>query len=156
MGEIKVTASQLRSKADELTQINATFRSRVESLVEAEMMLMGMWDGEAKTAFHNAFERDKENMSRFYNAIAQFICTLQQIAAKYDNADAQSAQIATTGGLGISGLLAHSHVLIDGVSGVLPHAMTKYAGPGVSITNPDNFISHLDSHLDGGVGSILK
>jgi len=124
LGEIKVTASQLRSKADELTQINAAFRSRVESLVEAEAMLMGMWDGEAKTAFHNAFERDKENMSRFYNAIAQFICTLQQIAAKYDNADARSAQIATIASQGIAGI---------GIN--IPPTCTLYAGPNVNITN---------------------
>lgn len=94
MAEIMVTAAQLQSKAEELNQLNATFKSKVDGLEQTETALMGMWEGEAKEAFHNAFNRDKINMQNFYNAIAQYVNALQQMAAKYAQGEAQNTQIA--------------------------------------------------------------
>jgi len=95
MAEFQVTAAQLQSKAEELSQYNASFKQKVDSLEETEVALMGMWDGEAKDTFHAAFNRDKVNMQNFYNAIAQYVSALQQIAAKYSQAEAQNTQTAS-------------------------------------------------------------
>ena len=59
MAQIKVTSTQLRSKANELRQLNNRFKSAVTSMTSTESSLMNMWDGEAKTAFHKAYTSDK-------------------------------------------------------------------------------------------------
>lgn len=96
MAEIMVTAAQLQSKAEVLNQYNTTFKSKVDSLEQTETALMGMWEGDAKEAFHNAFNRDKINMQNFYNAIAQYVNVLQQIATKYAQGENQNINTANT------------------------------------------------------------
>lgn len=94
MAEIMVTAAQLQKKADELNRYNTQFKKKVDSLEQTETSLMGMWDGDAKEAFHNAFNRDKINMQNFYNAIAQYVNVLQQIAASYAKGESQNINTA--------------------------------------------------------------
>ena len=55
-----------------------------------------MWEGEANDAFHNAFTRDKVQMDNFYNAIQQYAAVLDNIAAKYEAAEATNTNTATT------------------------------------------------------------
>ena len=52
---IQVTTATLKNKANELKSLNSKFKSQVENLKSAESSLNGMWEGEAKTAFHKAF-----------------------------------------------------------------------------------------------------
>lgn len=94
MAEFNVTASQLNAKADELKQINATYKAKVNALEETEAALAAMWEGEAKEAFRNAFKRDKTNMNNFYAAIELYVSVLQQIAAEYAKAEATNTQTA--------------------------------------------------------------
>ena len=93
MAEIKVTASQLNAKAEELEGLNNQFKNTVNSLEETETALMGMWDGEAKDTFHQAFTSDKTQMNNYFNAIAQYVNVMRQIAAKY--AQAEAANVGT-------------------------------------------------------------
>ena len=72
MSEIQVTAAQLRAKAEELGTQNAN------------------------TAFHTAFQRDKTQFTNFFNAIQQYIQVLQNVAARYAQAESQNIDIATT------------------------------------------------------------
>lgn len=95
MSSITVTASQLKSSADQLESLNQQFKAAVESLEGQEQSVCGMWEGEAKQTFHNAFTRDKGNMQMFYNNIQKFIATLRNAAIKYEQAEAQSTQIAS-------------------------------------------------------------
>ena len=95
MAEIKVTASQLNTKAEELEALNNQFKSTVNSLEETEAALAGMWDGEAKDAFHQAFNSDKTQMTNYYNAIAQYVNVMRQIAAKYAQAEATNVSIGS-------------------------------------------------------------
>ncbi len=95
MAELIVTAAQLRSKAQELQQLNQTFKAKVDSLEETETALGGMWEGDAKEAFHKAFNSDKIQMTNFYNAIAQYVSVMEQIAAKYEQAESQNVQTAS-------------------------------------------------------------
>lgn len=93
MAEIKVTASQLNAKAEELEGLNNQFKNTVNALEETETTLMGMWDGEAKDTFHQAFNNDKTQMNNYFNAIAQYVNVMRQIAAKY--AQAEAANVGT-------------------------------------------------------------
>ena len=94
MAEIRVTSAQLRGKADELKNLNSQFRSKVEELVNYEGSLSSMWEGDAKNAFHTAFNNDKVQWNNFHTLIEQYIVTLNNIAAEYDQREAQNAQIA--------------------------------------------------------------
>lgn len=96
MSEFKVTSSQLTAKAEELNTFNFQFRTQVEQLNQTELSLNTMWEGEARNAFHNEFQKDKTQFDNFYNAIQEYIQALQTIAAKYKTAEEQALQIATT------------------------------------------------------------
>ena len=67
-----VTTTTLKSKANELKSLNSNFKKQVSALREQEKSLNSMWDGEANTAFHNAFEKDATQMDNFYNAIEKY------------------------------------------------------------------------------------
>ena len=96
MALIRVTATQLRTGADELEALNQQFRNAINQLESQEGTLNGMWDGEANNTFHTAFNNDKIQMTNFYNAIEQYVQKLNEIAARYSQAEAQNAEIAKT------------------------------------------------------------
>lgn len=96
MPEFRVTASQLRQKAQELTQLNNSLNTEINNLQQSESNVCSMWEGEAKNAFHNAFSQDKNGMLNFKQAIDQYVQALIQIAESYERAEAQNVQIATT------------------------------------------------------------
>lgn len=96
MPEIKVTAAQLRSKAQTLSQLNASLLTQINMLQQSEATVSSMWDGEAKTAFHNAFTHDKREMMDFKQAIDKYVQALEQIAQKYERAEQQNTQTAAS------------------------------------------------------------
>lgn len=96
MAEIKVTSTQLRSKASELRQLNNRFKSAVSSMTSTESSLMNMWDGEAKTAFHKAYTSDKNQMDTFYQTIEKYCQALENNAKKYDEMESKNVQTATS------------------------------------------------------------
>ena len=93
MSEFRVTGTELVSKAEELEQLNASFKNQVEELDAQELSLSGMWEGEAKEAFHKTFTSDKIQMNNFYNAIVNYAVTLKNAAAAYNNAEGKNIQI---------------------------------------------------------------
>lgn len=95
MSEIQVTTSTLRTKADELNQLNEQFRNAVNALSEEEQALRTGYEGESSNAFHAAFSRDIIQMNNFYNAIAQYVQKLSQIAEAYDKAEAANVTIVS-------------------------------------------------------------
>lgn len=95
MAAFQVTSSQLKAKAGELRNLNAQFKTQVGNLETQEGSLMSMWEGEAKKAFDTAFKNDKVQMGNFYNLIEQYCVALENIAAKYDMAEAQNVSTAT-------------------------------------------------------------
>lgn len=94
MAEIKVTPSELRSKADELERYNRSFRSEVEKMVGYENQLAGMWEGEAQKAFRKAFNDDKIKMERFALNIDKYVLALREDAQKYEEAENRNTGIA--------------------------------------------------------------
>lgn len=95
MAEIKVTSGELRRIAQELRQLNNQFNSSVEEMTSTEQQLMGMWDGEAKDTFHNAYNNDKGQMDVFYQTIEKYCQTLEANADKYERAEQQNLNTAS-------------------------------------------------------------
>lgn len=96
MAAFRVTASELKTKAGQLREQNAQFKTQVGVLEDHEGNLMTMWEGEAKKAFDTAFRNDKAQFDNFYNLIEQYCRTLEGIAAQYERAEAQNTSTAQT------------------------------------------------------------
>ena len=96
MAEIRVTPSELRSKADELEQLNRQFQQEVTSMVGYEQELSGMWEGEAQKAFRKAFNDDKQKMDLVAQNIEKYVQALRADAQKYEEAEQRNIGIATT------------------------------------------------------------
>lgn len=96
MAQIRVTAAQLKNAATELRAKNVRFKSEVENMEATENSLNGMWEGEAKNAFHTAFTTDKGKMDVFSQEIEKYAQALETIAQKYEEAENQSINIAGT------------------------------------------------------------
>lgn len=96
MSAFQVTAQQLKAKADELKGLNSRFRNEISTLEEKEASLATMWEGEAQKTFRTAFQRDKVQMTNFYNAIEQYVSALLVIAAKYEQAESVNVNTAAT------------------------------------------------------------
>lgn len=96
MSDFKVTPSVLKSNADTLTDLNARFKGSVDSLVTSEGALNAMWDGEANDAFHAAFMTDKAKMDEFSRLIEQYTERLRQIAARYEQTEQSTTNIASS------------------------------------------------------------
>ena len=91
-----VTASDLSTGANELSQLNQSFRSMVDQLVSTEASLNSMWEGEARDAFRKVFEEDKEQLMRFADLIDKYYQTLIQIADNYRKAEEVNTATAGT------------------------------------------------------------
>ena len=96
MSMFRVNTSTLRSQAEQLSTLNETFKTQVTNLSDKENALSNMWEGEARNAFHNAFQQDKEQFDVFYQGIKNFITTLENDSAEYDKAEAQNLSTAQT------------------------------------------------------------
>lgn len=94
MADFTVSISDLKTKVDTLRQLNAQFKNQVGELESTEANLNGMWEGEAKNTFHNAFSSDKTQMNNFYNAVEVYAQRLEAIAARYAQAEATNIEIA--------------------------------------------------------------
>ena len=96
MGKIRVSATTLKSKAQELKTLNEKLKSDVNSLESTEQNLTSMWEGEAKQAFHNAFHNDKVQMDNFARLIDVYVAKLEAIASKHAQAESVNVSTAST------------------------------------------------------------
>lgn len=94
MSDFRVSVAELKAKVDSLRQLNGQFKSQVGNLEATEASLNGMWEGQARETFHNAFASDKVQMDNFYNAVEVYAARLESIAARYAQAEAASTEIA--------------------------------------------------------------
>lgn len=94
MSKMIITASQMKSSAEALKQLNEQFKAAVNRLLELQQNLSGMWEGEANDAFARAFQSDKIQMDNFYNAIEVYVQRLNAAAARYQQAETLNTQTA--------------------------------------------------------------
>ncbi len=96
MSMFRVTPSQLKSQATQLRTDNANFQKLIQSLSEKEQLLSSQWEGEANTAFHNAFLNDFQQFQNFHSGIEKFIEALENDATNYEKAEQQNTNTART------------------------------------------------------------
>ena len=96
MAEFNVSISELANKANQLNELNQTFKSHVGTMTDLENGLNSMWEGEARNAFHTAFGNDVQQMGTFYNTVAKYVETLLNAAAKYQEAEMLNVEIGKT------------------------------------------------------------
>lgn len=96
--KFKVNPQELKKQAQALQELNDRFKSEVQTMTEKEEALSGMWEGEARNAFHNAYATDAEKFTNFYNGIVRFVQALSDAADEYAKAEQQAASIATKRG----------------------------------------------------------
>ncbi len=92
----RVTSSQLRQKADELRTLNGQFKASVSNLQASESALNGMWEGDARKAFHTAFMQNKSKFDNFSNGMEEYAQRLLNAADEYDRTEAANVGIAST------------------------------------------------------------
>ena len=81
MGQMVIGTTELKNKIEELRALNTQFKSAVSELENTEGALNGMWEGDAKNTFHNAFMSDKQQMDNFYSTIELYAQKLEVILA---------------------------------------------------------------------------
>ena len=96
MAKFQVTASELKAAITDLTEKNKAFKNKVSELEQAQQALRAQWQGDANTAFNNAFEKDKEKWTTFSLMIEQYILALQTILTTYEKAEVTNTSTATT------------------------------------------------------------
>ena len=96
MAEFQVTASTLKQKAEELSTLNNNFAKKVEELMASEKSLSGMWEGQAKEAFENAFTTDAGKMNQFKAAVDEYYSRLLTIVSQYEQAESKNVSVGTT------------------------------------------------------------
>ena len=84
MGQMVIGTTELKNKIEELRALNTQFKSA----------LNGMWEGDAKNTFHNAFMSDKQQMDNFYSTIELYAQKLEVILAKYVQGEQKNIEIA--------------------------------------------------------------
>lgn len=94
MGQMVIGTTELKNKIEELRALNTQFKSAVSELENTESTLNGMWEGDAKNTFHNAFMNDKQQMDNFYSTIELYAQKLEVILAKYVQGEQKNIEIA--------------------------------------------------------------
>ena len=94
MSFYQVSSSQLRRSGDELIGLVERFKSQKEELSSDEMALAGMWEGEARESFHQAFIRDMGQMEAFVEVVTSYYQVMESIADRYDAAESKNLSIA--------------------------------------------------------------
>lgn len=94
MAEIFVDVASLKTKIEELNNLNEQFNNQLVSLQETEAALAGMWEGPSKEAFRRAFHNDAVQMKNFYNAIRVYVQQLTIILNSYAKAESTNVELA--------------------------------------------------------------
>ncbi len=94
--QITVNTGTLKSRSQELKNLNNSLKTQLGELKATEQSLNSMWEGEAKNAFHTVFGKDMEQMNQFYTAIEQYITRLNVIVTKYEAAEQRNVSTANT------------------------------------------------------------
>lgn len=95
MALLQVSSKDLKAAAEEIRQLNSSFKNQVEALVAQQQRLNGQWEGEAHDMFNNAFNTDKSKWDMFYAQIEEYVIALENMAIEYSNKEAANVAIAS-------------------------------------------------------------
>ncbi len=96
MALIRVSAEELKARAEALNEANQGLKAKVQEFESSAQTLAGQWEGEARDAFVNAYTQDKTQMDNFITVIQDFYQKLIYMAQNYDAAERKNVDIATT------------------------------------------------------------
>ena len=94
MAILQVNSSTLRSKADQLSQLNSSFKNACSTLDSQFSSLSGMWTGDSKKVFQDCYRRNQNEFNDFYKGINDYINALKQAAQRYEEMERRNAEIA--------------------------------------------------------------
>ncbi len=97
MGTIRVTAAELRNRAENLNGMNQNLKVTIEEFQKSVIELDGIWEGDAYDAFRDRAMIDRERMEQFIDAIDEFYKKLLIMARKYEITERRNAEIAGKG-----------------------------------------------------------
>ena len=96
MALIRVTSSELRNAEAELSSLNGRLKNEAEEFMNGANALGATWEGETKEAFMRAATSDKQQMDAFMALIDKYCAAIEEIASKYDQAEANNTATATS------------------------------------------------------------
>ncbi len=96
MSRYSLTAQEIQAAITDLTTSNGQFKQRIADLQGKQQELAGMWQGDANTAFNNAFNTDKGKWDAFAQLMDRYIEALGTIKQTYEAAEATNTQTAVT------------------------------------------------------------
>ena len=91
---IRVTSQQLRETREQLLQMNSDLKGKADAFTTAANTLLGKWDGDTKQIEEKNFANDRIQIDNFIALINDYCTALENIAIRYDNAEAQNSQLA--------------------------------------------------------------
>ena len=94
MAEFMVQAQDLKAKAEELRGLKQQLQAKCTEYAEKGSALAGSFD--TANMFLNEVNMHNGKMSEFINLVEQYCVAMEQNAARYANADNQSADIVKT------------------------------------------------------------
>ena len=96
MAEFMVQAQDLKAKAEELRGLKQQLQAKCTEYAEKGSALAGSFEGDTASMFLNEVNMHNGKMSEFINLVEQYCVAMEQNAARYANADNQSADIVKT------------------------------------------------------------
>ena len=96
MATIRVSANELKARAEQLNEMNNSLKAKVEEFDSSAQSLAGQWEGEARDAFLNAANQDKAQMENFIQVINEFYQKLLYMAQNYEATERKNVDIAIT------------------------------------------------------------
>lgn len=94
MGVIKLSASQLTAKKDELSALNANLKTQIRDLSAQIKSLDAEWEGNAADAFQAAASKDIMRMENVASVVDTYTKSLDVIISEYKKAEAMNVSIA--------------------------------------------------------------
>ncbi len=95
MSKLQVTSSKLREAKGTLDRQNQLLSNQIDKLKQAESKLNSMWEGEAKQAFQQVFNKDMVQFGEFHSLIGKYSNVLEQAAQNYEDKERKNVELAS-------------------------------------------------------------
>lgn len=90
---IEVTCSELRNAASSISKSNDAFRDAAAALQAAAEELTSIWEGDSRDKFVSGMEQRKVWYEQMSEIVDEYVQSMNDIAAKYEEMDEQGASI---------------------------------------------------------------
>lgn len=95
MAEIYVQSSAaLDGVIEQLDRLRVLFGERANAINDEQEALVSKWQGDASEAFNQHWMQERDNFSRLYDVIVQYVEALRAIKTRYEDAENTNKAIA--------------------------------------------------------------